>query len=122
MRHVQQFRRGSCCKTPPAVLLLVVFFIRFHGTAAAAAAVGLISSCPLRAICALSLSLPVAFLSDARTTKVMIVCRPQGHWVLRVVIGIENRLQRVIGIENRLQCACWFSTCRRAGGRRTTSR
>ena len=36
----------------------------------AAAAAGLVSSCPLLAICALSL-LPVAFLSDAPTTKPM---------------------------------------------------
>ena len=102
--HSQQFYPGDCCKKSPAVVLLVVFVIHFHGTAAAA---GLVSSCPLLAICALSL-LPVAFLSDARTTK------PMHGSPARALV---NRCDKL-----RLELARWFTTWCQAGGRRTASR
>jgi len=102
--HSQQFYPGDCCKKSPAVVLLVVFVIHFHGTAAAA---GLVSSCPLLAICALSL-LPVAFLSDAPTTK------PMHGSPARALV---NRCDKL-----RLELARWFTTWFQAGGRRTASR
>ena len=78
--------------------------IHFHGTAAAA---GLVSSCPLLAICALSL-LPVAFLSDAPTTKLM-----HGSPARALVTRCDKL---------RLELARWFTTWFQAGGRRTASR
>ena len=71
------------------------------------AAAGLVSSCPLLAICALSL-LPVAFLSDAPTTK------PMHGSLARALV---NRCDKL-----RLELARWFTTWFHAGGRRTASR
>ena len=73
----------------------------------AAAAAGLVSSCPLLAICALSL-LPVAFLSDAPTTK------PMHGSPARALVNLSDKL--------RLELARWFTTWFQAGGRRTASR
>ena len=69
------------------------------------AAAGLVSSCSLLAICALSL-LPVAFLSDAPTTK------PMHGSPARALV---NRCDKL-----RLELARWFMF--QAGGRRTASR
>ena len=71
------------------------------------AAAGLVSSCSLLAICALSL-LPVAFLSDAPTTK------PMHGSPARALV---NRCDKL-----RLELARWFTTWFQAGGRRTASR
>ena len=72
------------------------------------AAAGLVSSCPLLAICALSL-LPVDFLSDAPNTKPM-----HGSPATAPVVNRCNKL--------RLELALWFTTWFQAGGRRTASR
>ena len=71
------------------------------------AAAGYVSSCPLLAICALSL-LPVAFLFDAPTTKPM-----RGSPASALV----NRCDKL-----RLELARWFTTWFQAIGRRTASR